>query len=332
MTPAVTVLLPVYNAEDTISSAVQSILDQTFADFELLIINDGSTDKTLQYISEFDDIRIRTVSFDSNRGISRALNYGIKLAQSELIARMDADDFSLPERLEKQFIHLKLHPDCGLVSSLVQHKSTDHHQEGYKHYVNQINTLITAHSMVNHRFQDSPIAHPSVMFRKQLVERYGGYNEQSIPEDYELWLRFMYNDVIFNKIDHNLLIWNDLTDRISRINEAYSDSKFFQLKAKYLALHFKKQSGELPDLYVWGTGRLVNRNSQYLISEGFNILKYIDIKPNDEVEKYLYFKDLPTPDMVIVVSYVRDRKGKLEIANYLNEKGYRLGMNYFLMS
>ena len=138
-------------------------------------------------------------------------------------------------------------------------------------------------------------------------------------------------NVILLKVNHNLLIWNDLPNRISRIYSSYDDDNFFRLKAKYLALHFKKLNGRLPVLWVWGTGRLVNRNSSYLLAEGFTIEKYIDIKPVHALN-HIYYKDIPLPGTVVIVSYVRDRKGKTEIASYLTARAYTEGIDFFLMT
>ena len=105
-----TVLMPVYNAEKYLKPALESILNQTYKDFEFLIIDDGSTDKSLEIIKSYNDSRIRLIGHEQNQKLIATLNEGIKLAQGEYIARMDADDISAPERLQKQMEFLEKHP------------------------------------------------------------------------------------------------------------------------------------------------------------------------------------------------------------------------------
>lgn len=185
----VTVLMPVYNAEKYLDEAICSILDQTFTDFEFLIIDDGSTENSINIISSYSDSRIRFVKNEQNVGISRTLNRGIELASSDLIARMDADDISLPERLQKQYEYLMNHPECGLVSTHVENISEDgkslwfYQPDGRFAYFNL--TFLCW------------IYHPSVMYRRQAVTDSGMY-PLSYAEDYRLWCKLIRRYKIYN--------------------------------------------------------------------------------------------------------------------------------------
>ncbi|HKQ33129.1 MAG TPA: glycosyltransferase family A protein, partial [Thermodesulfobacteriota bacterium] len=117
MTPKVTVLMTVYNGEKFLNEAIDGILNQTFRDFEFLIINDGSTDGSREIIKSYKDPRINLVDNESNIGLTASLNRGLSLAGGEYIARQDADDISLPERLEKQISILERNPDIALLGS-----------------------------------------------------------------------------------------------------------------------------------------------------------------------------------------------------------------------
>ncbi len=333
MGPAISVILPVYNAESTVGVAINSILNQTFGNFELLIINDGSTDQTEQVIRSFSDARIRHFK-TQNRGIARALNFGIKLSKAPLIARMDADDISYAHRLEKQINFLNGNTEIGVVSSLVDYKDDNLKQSGYSLYVSQINTLLDHDILYRRRFQESGIAHPSVMFRKRLIEQYGGYSEEALPEDYELWLRLMQNGIKIGKIKEPLMLWNDLPTRLSRNSSNYSDNQFYRLKALYFKSYcLKKYGQEMPPLYIWGTGRLINKWSGFLSDLGFIIKGYIDVKKQDKTHsKFLHYTEIPLNDNTIVLSFVRDRIGKKQIEQYLTEKGYIEGTNFFMFS
>ena len=111
--PLVSILMPVYNSEKYLREAIKSILNQTFTNFELIIINDGSTDNSLKIIKSFKDNRIKIIKNKGNLGLIKTLNKGIDLAQGKYIARMDADDIAMPKRLEKQIAFFNENPDYG---------------------------------------------------------------------------------------------------------------------------------------------------------------------------------------------------------------------------
>ena len=125
MRPLITVLMPVFNAEKFLNIAINSVLDQTFSSFEFLIIDDGSTDNSVQIIRSYSDDRIRLIQNKTNEGISASLNKGVLLSTTELIARMDADDICYPERLEKQYNFFLNNTDCTLLSTSVREISKD---------------------------------------------------------------------------------------------------------------------------------------------------------------------------------------------------------------
>ncbi len=175
---SLTVLMPVYNAALHVREAIQSILVQTFEDFEFLIIDDASTDDTVNIIRSFSDKRIRLICRDKNSGIKDTLNEGIGLTNTELIARMDADDISHPWRLEKQMNFLSNHRDHAMVCSLARviDKDGDFIQ-AYDPYLEDLYYGL---------FFDCYICHPSVMYRKRCVEAVGKYTMQ-YGEDFDLW-------------------------------------------------------------------------------------------------------------------------------------------------
>ncbi|RNI24547.1 glycosyltransferase family 2 protein [Rufibacter latericius] len=187
--PAITVLMPVYNSEKFLAAAIESILHQTFQDFEFLIIDDGSTDQSLAIIRSYDDPRIRFYQNEQNSGISPTLNRGIQLAQSELIARMDADDIAYPTRLLEQYAYMQAHQDCAMVSSLVRVISEtgetirqDTFESRFLYY--NLNFICW-------------IYHPTVLYRKKAVEEAGMYTT-AYSEDYELFWQLARNHKIYN--------------------------------------------------------------------------------------------------------------------------------------
>ncbi|MCQ2246322.1 MAG: glycosyltransferase [Bacteroidaceae bacterium] len=195
--PKITVGIPVYNAEKTIARAIQSVLNQTYTDFELIIIDDGSTDGTLQVIQSFNDPCIRLFHDTENKGIAFRLNQQISLAQGDYFARMDADDIMFPNRLERQLEVLEQHPEIDVLGSSVIVVDENCRILGYRGKIEK-NGMTTVDSF----------SHPTVMgklswFRTNLYnEKYSGW------EDYDLWLRTR-NSSVFKCLDEPLLFYKD---------------------------------------------------------------------------------------------------------------------------
>lgn len=184
--PRVSVLLPVYNGQRYIDEAVSSILAQTFGDFEFIIIDDGSTDRTPSILDRFarSDVRVR-VYRRANTGYARALNEALQLATGEYAARMDADDVSMPDRFEHQVKYLDRHHECVVVGTQVLAIDPAGWPIGPHHYPvthKQIDAALLRHA--------GSMCHPAVMMRRSEVLAAGGYHEHLMPaEDYDLWLR-----------------------------------------------------------------------------------------------------------------------------------------------
>lgn len=182
--PKVTVLMPAYNAEKYIAEAIGSILRQSFTDFELLIINDGSTDNTARVIESFTDSRI-TIFNQPNCGIAAALNTGLSKAKAPYIARFDADDICLPERLQQQFDFLNTRQEYVLTGSDAEYISAGGEHLFYFTCIGHTNEQITQKIYFN-----CPFIHSSVMYRKDAVIKAGGYSLYAHNfEDYFLWVQ-----------------------------------------------------------------------------------------------------------------------------------------------
>jgi len=184
--PRVSVLMPVYNGERYVRKAVESILNQTFTDFEFIIVDDGSTDHTWQILQDYaaNEPRIVLVRNETNVGLARSLNRGLGLARGEYIARMDADDVSLSGRLTAQVSFLDEHAGVGVVGSAVQVIDADGSPGNVWRYP-AMHALILW-SLCFH----APLAHPTVVFRRAVVERVGGYDDALLAsEDRDLWQR-----------------------------------------------------------------------------------------------------------------------------------------------
>ena len=180
--PEVSVLMPVYNGMPYLRQAVESILNQTFGNFELIIIDDGSTDDGPAYLAGLSDQRLRIEINKANLGLAASLNKGLGLVASPLIARHDQDDLSHPDRLRREKAFLDANPEVGLVCSSVIH--IDQSGTPRTAVVRKLSPVLLRWRLLF----GNPIAHPTVMYRRESVLAVGGYNETNrVNEDYELW-------------------------------------------------------------------------------------------------------------------------------------------------
>jgi glycosyltransferase involved in cell wall biosynthesis len=333
---AVSVIMPVYNAEATIENALQSICAQTFANMEILVWNDGSTDRTphLLEAAARNDTRIKLLGTLHNAGIVHALRGLSDTATAPLLARMDSDDVMHPERIAMQVREMELYPCCGLVSSLVTHGGHAETQQGYAAYINWINSLQTPDAISLNRFVESPLAHPSVMFRAETLRQHGGYRDGNFPEDYELWLRWLEAGVEMRKVPLPLLQWNDLPTRLSRTHSRYAVNAFHQIKATYLARELRRiVNGR--EIWLCGAGRITRKRSNFLLKENISIAGYIDVNPALQGKTagglpVIAPGQIASPRSCFVVSYITNRGARGEIAQMLESKGFVNGQDYML--
>ncbi len=210
--PLVSVVMSVHNAQEYIKEAIESVLGQTFEDFELIVINDGSTDGTCQILESLArrDARICIVHQKKNRGLTRSLNSGIRHASGEYVARMDADDIALPERLERQVEILKTHVDIGVLGTLTDYIDSEGNLTGRSWPRWSPPVLNGWRSLF-----ESVVCHPSVMMRRSILQRLDGYNESVLrAQDYELWSRALFETRIGN-VTEKLLLRRRTADAIT---------------------------------------------------------------------------------------------------------------------
>ncbi len=176
------ILLPVYNASSFLAEAIESILNQSFKDFELIILNDGSKDSSKDIILLFNDIRIKYIENETNLGLIKTLNKGIDACAGEYIIRMDADDISEPKRIEKQICFMEKHPHIGVCGTWADVIDINGKITG--RIVNQTSPLFLAVSLLF----TVPLIHPSVCFRSSVLKNHL-YHEVPVAEDFDLWCR-----------------------------------------------------------------------------------------------------------------------------------------------
>lgn len=183
--PSVSVLFPVYNGAPYLRDAIGCILNQTYDDFEIIIVDDGSNDNSSSIVQKFDDPRIRFFA-QENIGLAATLNRAIKLSRGKYLARQDQDDLSLPERFEKQVAFLDAHPNYGMLGTWSEiWEGTNRTERAHRH---PADSLILKFDLLF----DNPFVHSSVMLRKTVFDKVGLYSTDKCrqpPEDYELWSR-----------------------------------------------------------------------------------------------------------------------------------------------
>lgn len=190
-TPRISVVMPAYNSEKYIGEAIESILNQTFTDFEFIIINDGSMDDTAKIVLQYanKDKRIKFINNKDNRGIVSVLNQGLDLAKGEYIARMDSDDISLPTRFERQIQYMESHPECGVLGTWFK-------------CFGKSDKIIRNHECVKicNIVKVQHVGHPTVMLKRAVVDKYKFHYDEKYKyaEDFELWSRMVFVTEIHN--------------------------------------------------------------------------------------------------------------------------------------
>jgi len=334
--PRISVVMPVWNAQNTLDTAVRSIQEQTEHDWELIAVDDGSTDETPRLLAAFarEDARVRFLR-TPHRGIVAALNSGMAVARATLIARMDADDRSLPDRLRCQADFLNAHPDIGLVGCRARFGGDSKTAAGLALYVEWNNSLCTPEAITSNRFIESPLVHPSVVFRRELIERFGAYRDGDFPEDYELWLRWIEAGVRMAKLPETLLVWNDPPARLTRSDARYAPRNLFACKAPFLARWLECNNPHHPEVVVWGAGRETRKRAEALTHHGVRITAYVDIDPRKignviSGRPVLSPDDLPRPDACFLVSCVGSRGARDDIRERLTRRGWIEGRNMIM--
>lgn len=273
--PEISVVLPVHNARRTIGRAVRSILSQTHEDFELIVVDDGSSDGTADALKPLLSDRRMSLCSIAHRGVAGAANHATKLARGRLIARMDSDDWSHPRRLQLQRAYLNTN-GCDVVGSRVQIVDVNQHRpESLRRYETWVNEeTATAESILALRFVEFPLVNPSILARREYFEL--RFRDGDFPEDYELMLRAAEAGMRFGKVPENLLQWSDHPNRLTRQDPRFSEQAFLSCRQKFL-LRGPLCNSSIVDL--WGWGRAGKPWVRFFKSSGIGIRYGYDVSP-----------------------------------------------------
>lgn len=307
----ISVIMPVYNGEKYLKEAIDSVLSQTFKDFELIIINDYSTDSTIDIINSYSDKRIVLINNEENLGIAKTLNKGIDISKGKYIARMDADDICYLHRLERQYNFMERNRDIGMCGSNVEVFTNDTirlHVCPQQH--NEIKVL---------QIFNSAFTHPAVMIKKEILDKYNlRYDEfYEGMEDYELWIRMSRVTKLAN-IDEVLLKYRSHSNQVTKNITKDQLEKMRLIRKRTLneiGLNFNEDDTEL--LLLYSTNKIYNYPNRIL--EVFNLFERI-IKDNDKSKTY----DQKTlKDIISYNVYWSILKYKNEYGVKLNYKRYK---------
>ncbi len=330
--PQISINLPIYNAAATLAQTLDSIKEQTFHHYEVVAIDDGSTDQSVAIYESYarNDHRFRLFRCD-HQGVVASSNYAIDESRADLIARMDADDIMMPQRLEQQYEYMQRHPEISVVGTQVELFPANCLGQGSIEYIGWQNRSITPTDIANNIYLELPIAHPSALFRKEALMMAGGYRHGAFPEDYELLLRLHSQGHQMGKIPEILLRWRESEKRLTHTDPRYSREAFNQVRIPYLARDKRLQSHR--PLVIWGAGRASRKRASLLFEKGFKPAAWIDIDPKKIGLEYHQAKVVP-PEWLVqnqkpyILNYVNNHGKRDEIARYLEQRGYHEGSDY----
>jgi glycosyltransferase involved in cell wall biosynthesis len=315
--PKITVLMPVYNCELYIIEAVDSILNQSFDDFEFLIIDDASTDKTVSIIKAYKDPRIKFIEKPVNTGYTDSLNYGLKAAKGEYIARMDGDDIAKPERFAKQIAFLDANPDvvlCGTNFSIIGTEK-------------RINLPKENEAIKLGLLRGNCIAHPSIMIRNYALQQFSIlYDSNREPaEDYDLWVRLLKIGKLYN-LQEELLNYRVHITQVSQKREIQQKQSALESRLqilKYLNYTFNDDEcnllkkimqrnvvvtfDEIEDFFTLKQKMLLANSNNFFDSNGFQ--KYLSELQNLNFQKYFVERENFYPNNCFQYFSIRNKYG-----------------------
>lgn len=325
--PLISVLLPARDAEATVGAAVRSVLAQTEGDFELIALDDGSVDGTRAVLEGCSDSRLRVVDA-GGKGLVHALNLALGLARGELVARMDADDLTHPERFAEQVRALSAHPDWAGVGTQVEVFREDRPvSPNLAGYAQWLNSLVTPELVFCDRLVESPLCHPSMMLRRPALEAIGGWNDGPFPEDWELWLRLLESGSRLSVVPRVLHRWRDHDRRLTRTDARYALERHLDLKARFLLARF----GGV-ELTLWGAGEVGLALMRRLRAGGARVLRLVDVSPRKVGQKIegvpvIAPGELGEPREHLIAA-VGAKGARAEIRAFLEKAGWVEGLRF----
>jgi glycosyltransferase involved in cell wall biosynthesis len=322
--------MPVRNEERYLQATLNSLFRQTFSCWELIAVDDGSSDLTAAILDEAArrDNRVRVIS-RAGGGLVEALNAGLQVCQAPLVARMDGDDICHPRRLELQAAWLEDHPATGLVASSFRHFPRTGLKQGMIEYETWQNSLSDHSLIIRDLFVESPFVHPGIMTRRSILNDLGGYQDFGWPEDYDLWLRMAAAGVQFYRLPQTLLLWRDHPERATRTMQEYEADAFRACKCHHLLNSFLKN---IPDVVIAGAGLEARAWQRLLAAAEVGVSAWLDVDPK-KIGRILHNAPIITPEqldlkgrkMIVAIGV---RGAREQFRSVAKSRGWQEGMDF----
>ncbi|MCP8968351.1 glycosyltransferase family 2 protein [Ectobacillus ponti] len=300
----VSVITAVYNGELYLQECINSILNQTYTNFEYIIVNDGSTDGTKHILDAITDERVIIIHSERNQGAARSLNMAAERAKGIWIAVQDADDISCPAKLEEQVRYMQAHPDRIGVSSLIRSISgtvpvADHVLAAIE---NGYNTQLPMKEVYDNRFRQCYLCHGTVMYAKEAFLKAGMYDPAySISYDYDLWLR-LYEQMPIEKIPHVLYEYRIVTNSLTHSGGSKVNQELLHISTKYIRKLLQYKKGTEPKLVLAGSSEGIAFFKQHVESaSALAVQEYYDLSRVQQEWKIINMLKHNKYDAVIIM-------------------------------
>ncbi len=328
----ISILLPVFNTSVYLSECLDSILQQTEPDWELIAVDDFSTDNSLSLLKNYakSDPRIHVFK-NEKKGIAPALKMAFEKSTGDLITRMDSDDKMFPAKLEQLKSNLLAAEEGTVATAKVTYFSENGMGEGYLKYAEWLNDLVERNAHWKEIYKECPIPSPCWMaFRSDLEKCSAFQNDELYPEDYDLSFRFRNAGFKVNGCDEVLHLWRDRPERASRTDKNYQDNSFLKLKIDWF---LKSDFDAERPLVIWGAGRKGKRLARLMEEQNasFGWVSNNQDKIGHEIRgvelrHFSIISQLKNPQIIIAVAAPDDQK---EILEFLNKHNLQSGDHYF---
>lgn len=328
--PRVSILMPVRNEDRYLQAALDSLYRQTLAGWELIAVDDGSSDATPDILAAAarHDSRVHVIRREGG-GLVAALNTGLTACRAPFLARFDGDDICHPRRLELQAAYLDACPDTGLVACAFHHFPRTGLKQGMIDYESWQNSLTEHPLVIRDLFVESPFVHPSITTRRRIMEDLGGYQDNGWPEDYDLWLRMAAAGVQFARLPQTLLLWRDHPERATRTMDEYAAHAFRACKCHYLLRGFLKNTY---DVVIAGAGLEARAWQRALAAAGVTVSTWLDVDPR-KIGRILHNAPVISPEelrldgrkMIVAIGV---RGAREQFRNVAQRRGWHEGVDF----
>ena len=333
--PPISVLLPVRNGVEYLPEAIASIEAQTYSNYEVVAVDDGSSDDSWFVLQDWAsrDERVR-VFRQEPKGIVPALEFARSEATGAYLARMDADDIADPTRFDLQIQLMQSDSSLAICGCEIEYFPAEKVRDGALRYQNWLNAPATPEEIEKEIFVECPLPHPAFFMRADAIEEVGGYQDLGWPEDYDLLLRVWRSGGRLGKVPAVLMQWREAPGRLSRIDKRYSLDAFRRCKVHHLVSAFPSA---VNGVLIWGAGRVGKGFSRELAQVGVPVIAYAEVSPRKigqnihgapvlDADEALRLKD------VLHLASVGQEGARQTLRNLLSGAGYRELENFVAMA